>query len=58
MTESLFRNVRASAHVFVRAVRAGTDQTDLDVVWPAVLLGVFAYGKHLCINFQVEIFSI
>ena len=45
VVESLFRDVRASAHVFVRAVCAGTDQTDLDLVRPAVLLGALAYSR-------------
>lgn len=42
MLQSLLGDVCASTHVFVGAVGAGTDQADLDFVWPAVLLCRFA----------------
>lgn len=41
--ERLLRDARASAHVLVRAVCAGADQTDLDLVGPTVLLGSFTW---------------
>lgn len=49
MLHGFFYDAGAPAHVFVRAVGAGADQTDFDVYGPAVLLGVcaeFADGRR------------
>lgn len=58
MLQSLLGDVCASTHVFVGAVGAGTDQADLDFVWPAVLLRRFAcimYDAFINILIATEI---
>lgn len=49
MFQRLFRDVRAPTHILVRAVRAGADQADLDLVWPTVLLGSITWTQLLAI---------
>lgn len=39
---SLLGDVSASAHVFVRAVRAGANEANFDFIWPAILFSVGA----------------
>lgn len=41
--DGLLSDISATTHVLVRAVRAGTDQADLDLVRPAILLGSFTW---------------
>jgi len=46
MLQCLFSDVRASTHILVGAIGAGTDQADLDFIWPAILLSGFAYNDR------------
>lgn len=41
--DGLLSDISATTHVLVRAVRAGADQPDLDLVRPAILLGSFTW---------------
>jgi len=44
--QCLFSDIRASTHVLVGAIGAGTDQADFDFIWPAILLSGFAYNDR------------
>lgn len=53
MLQSLLGDICASTHVLVGAIGAGTNQADLDFVWPVVLLCCFACYVYIFITILI-----